>query len=771
MAAEQQQINYGSQPNDGQGDPLRTAFIKTDDNFSNIWAAGPVGSNITISDTTVTVDTVNGSLVLNPNGIGNVVVNRTVLPNFDNTHNLGSPGSRFRSAFVGSGGVVASGNITAPYFIGDGSQLTGIGSNYGNANVVTLLADLGSNSVSTTGNVTAGYVLGNGSQLTGLPSGYGNSDVAAYLPGYTGNLSGGNLTITSSGNVWTVAGRQITGPGGTYWFTNPAQSLAIFSGGPGENLRIQSLDANSITQTRVTLTDTYAEVFVENGVNHAWRFQESGSFDAAGSIVPVVSLATTEYTLGNAASPWTGVYSTGNSFLGNIEVTGDIIPSANVTYSLGNSTNYWSNLWIANNTIYIGGVPLGVSGNVLTVDGQPVLSNDSSSSITTTGNITANYFIGDGSQLTNLPFDASIIVNGNSQIDIPVADSNIYVGVNGIGSIEFTVEGVNALNLRSLGNVTGVTGNITGNLAVGTDGNTNVLTVKTEAGVISIGNQLDGTFVITDPNFDPSIQVAGQQFYITTNDNSYQFTFGVNGSANVAFPGNLNLGDGADSDIFNSSNNISITANTASWTFDTSGDLTVPNYIYFKDGTFIGDEGGAGTPVFRVDSPLGLGINLTTDSDISGNNYTWSFGIDGVLTAPGAVTATGNVVGGNLITTGNVVGNVSGFAIGYRDIPQVSFTGDAIISTIDAGKHFYSTESTDYILTIANNASQGFAVGAAISVVNQGTGNITVAQGSGVTLYLAGNATSGNRTISTFGMATIMKVAIDTWFINGTGVA
>jgi hypothetical protein len=110
-------------------------------------------------------------------------------------------------------------------------------------------------------------------------------------------------------------------------------------------------------------------------------------------------------------------------------------------------------------------------------------------------------------------------------------------------------------------------------------------------------------------------------------------------------------------------------------------------------------------------------------------------------------------------------------AIGYRDIPQVSFTGNTTIATTDAGKHYYSTESTDYTLTIANNASQGFQVGAAITVVNQGTGNITVAQGSGVTLYLAGNATSGNRTVSTFGMATIVKVATDTWFISGAGVA
>jgi hypothetical protein len=135
------------------------------------------------------------------------------------------------------------------------------------------------------------------------------------------------------------------------------------------------------------------------------------------------------------------------------------------------------------------------------------------------------------------------------------------------------------------------------------------------------------------------------------------------------------------------------------------------------------------------------------------------------------LTASGNVTGSNLITSGNVTGNTAGFAIGYRDVPQVSFTGNVTMATTDAGKHFYSTQSTSYILTIANNASQGFQVGAAITVINQGTGNITVAQGSGVTLYLAGNATAGNRTISTFGMATCIKVATNTWFINGTGVA
>jgi len=177
-------------------------------------------------------------------------------------------------------------------------------------------------------------------------------------------------------------------------------------------------------------------------------------------------------------------------------------------------------------------------------------------------------------------------------------------------------------------------------------------------------------------------------------------------------------------------------------------------------------------------------VTLTSTANVTGGNITTAGLISatstitsaanvtgGNITTAGLITAGGNVTSGNVSVTGNVTGNTAGFAIGYRDIPQVSLSANATIATADAGKHFYSTSASNLILTIANNASQAFQTGSALTIINQGTGNITVAQGSGVTLYLAGNASAGNRTISTFGMATCIKVATDTWFINGTGVA
>jgi sRNA-binding regulator protein Hfq len=111
---------------------------------------------------------------------------------------------------ITTGNLSATGNITASYFLGNGSQLTGLPQSYTNANVTSLLAAFGSNTISTTGNITAGNVttgnvtanffLGNGSQLTGIVSSYGNANVAAYLPTYTGNLGANNVITTGTDN-------------------------------------------------------------------------------------------------------------------------------------------------------------------------------------------------------------------------------------------------------------------------------------------------------------------------------------------------------------------------------------------------------------------------------------------------------------------------------------------------------------------------------------------------------------------------------------------
>jgi hypothetical protein len=136
----------------------------------------------------------------------------------------------------------------------------------------------------------------------------------------------------------------------------------------------------------------------------------------------------------------------------------------------------------------------------------------------------------------------------------------------------------------------------------------------------------------------------------------------------------------------------------------------------------------------------------------------------------GILSVTGNITGGNITTAGNITGNTAGFAIGYLAIPQVSLASNVTAALTDSGKHYYSTSASNLALTIANNTSVVWPVGTAISIVNRGTANITIAPGSGVSLYLAGNSTSANRVVTTYGMATVMNVAANIWMINGTVV-
>lgn len=178
MAADQLVINYGETANDGTGDPLRDAFIKVDDNFNNIWSAGPVGSNVTIINNTIGTTNTNGNLILSPNGIGIIQTNNHVLPRAGNLYNFGSPTQAFRTAYIGVGGLYVSGNIelTGNIFgnLTFGNVITAnvkgsiISSDGVDVLVNAVSKSLYAESGNVTGNLSAGYFIGDGSQLSNL---------------------------------------------------------------------------------------------------------------------------------------------------------------------------------------------------------------------------------------------------------------------------------------------------------------------------------------------------------------------------------------------------------------------------------------------------------------------------------------------------------------------------------------------------------------------------------------------------------------------------
>jgi hypothetical protein len=125
----------------------------------------------------------------------------------------------------------------------------------------------------------------------------------------------------------------------------------------------------------------------------------------------------------------------------------------------------------------------------------------------------------------------------------------------------------------------------------------------------------------------------------------------------------------------------------------------------------------------------------------------------------------------NLISTINTQ-NTS-ITAAAQTIPQNAQTVNYTIQLTDAGKHIYYTQSTNTILYIPTTSNVAFANGSTIMIVSRtsSSANVTVSPNTGVSMYLAGNTTSASRNVTTYGMASLIQVAANTWFINGTGVS
>jgi hypothetical protein len=69
-------------------------------------------------------------------------------------------------------------------------------------------------------------------------------------------------------------------------------------------------------------------------------------------------------------------------------------------------------------------------------------------------------------------------------------------------------------------------------------------------------------------------------------------------------------------------------------------------------------------------------------------------------------------------------------------------------------------------LTLAS----GLAAGNTYMIYNDGAGSITITQGAGVTLRVAGTTSTGNRTLSGRGMASVWVRSTNEYIISGAGL-
>jgi len=124
----------------------------------------------------------------------------------------------------------------------------------------------------------------------------------------------------------------------------------------------------------------------------------------------------------------------------------------------------------------------------------------------------------------------------------------------------------------------------------------------------------------------------------------------------------------------------------------------------------------------------------------------------------------GSLTGVAISNSSTISDGTNAYEIGFRNMPQSSNATGTLIAS-DNGKHLYLASN----ITVPPNASVPFPIGTVISIVSSGS-SFTIIQGTGVTLKLANTTTTGNRTMAANGLATLLKVAQDIWYITGIGI-
>jgi len=455
----QQIINIGASPNDGQGNPIRTAFNKTNENFSELYAraqtsppptlVGSLGdvagmyaydstyfyycfANYDGSSTIWAQVTQVGNITVTQinNGTSNVIVDlngniRMAIAGTANAVQFTTQGQTL------TGNLSVTGNVTGNYIIGDGSLLTNlpIPGIYGNTQVAEFLPTYTGNLVSLTGpvittaNVTGNYIIGDGSLLTNVnaanvtTSKISNGFSQVNIPAVSGNVAV-DVGVIANLALFSTSGLSLTGN------VDASGNLSATGTVNAANVSATNLTGTLTTaaQTNITSLGTLTELSASGNVTGG-ALLTAGFVSATGNI-------TGAYIYGNGAF-LTGI--SGGSGNGTAIVNGlssvDIPVSAgNVAVTVGFSSNvavFTSTGLQVNGTLTANNVLTSVS---MSASGNVIAGNiQTPGSISATGNVTGAYIIGDGSLLTNVGAGSSY-GNANVAAYLPTYTGNLAGG-------------------------------------------------------------------------------------------------------------------------------------------------------------------------------------------------------------------------------------------------------------------------------------------------------------------------------------------------------
>ena len=542
-------------------------------------------------------------------------------------------------------------------------------------NILTVGAATGNLSV--LGNVTAPYFIGNGALLTGIVASggnYSNVDVANYLPTYSGNIA--NIRLGTSGVLTFADGTtQITagGAGGSnYSNANVATYLAgsstVFIGNVGNVATVYPLQSN-ITQVFIGGNTVITSGNASNP--NATFLMYNGYFSANGEI----RVRNTTIGMGYLAIEASGFTLAG--YTG--PATANTLQARNIFLTMNGSTGaVFSGIVSSPGVTSTGTVAVNAATGITTNQGTFLLANATATTINmggaattinlgTTASATGNVFVGGqiGSNTYNLTlrangrYNVASSINSNGGFNSPPYANQLVIGGTGTGmTANYSSTGgyIDSLTIYNSGtgyrngDVISVPGGIAGNSFVLQNYSPNRVGAFTGTALYTFG--IDGNLTLAGNVIFPSNSYIFGDFSNATVNARTVFT----PSAANASPGIYAAPSG--------------TGTGASWQAANSGNLTAASKILIAtngstDVQLVSGINGSGTYLplsFYNNGAAQMQLTVAGNLNMTVNNSVATSGTGNFIGNAVGTTATytGNVTAANFVGNISITGNVTG---------------------------------------------------------------------------------------------------------------
>jgi hypothetical protein len=674
-------------------------YLQTNGSGTLTWAAVPTGSGISNGTSNVNIPVASGNIVM---GVGGGAVANFTTGGLNVFGTLNAT-SNANVGNLGTAQVLATANVTAPQLISNTSTGTAPFVVSSTTLVSNLNADLldgyntaTANTASTVavrdanGNVSANFFIGNGSQLTGIitsvsnvsngtsnldiPTASGNVNISAsgnanilVVTGTGVNITGtanvsGNANVGNLGTAQVLATANVTAP---QLISNVATGTAPFTvnsntvvANLNASLLLGATSASANTASTIALRDAAgnlsANFFIGNGsqltgidTDRISNGTSNVSIPAVNGNVNIVSAGNTTLVVTGTGANITGTANvSGNANVGNLG-TAQVLATANVTAPqlISNITTgtapfiVTSTTQVANlNVATAGSAGTATTAGTVTTNAQPnITSVGTLTSLAVTGNTTSSNFIG-------------ALANGNSNVNIPSANGN--VNITAVGNTTLVVTGTGA-------NITG-TANVSGNANVGNLGTAQVLATANVTAPQLISNIATGTapIVVTSTTTVANLAAATATTAGTVTTNAQPNITSVGTLTSLDVTANVTAGN-----VYANSGTIGASLLTGTLTTAAQPNIT-----------------SVGTLTSLTVTGTASAGNLSTGGTLSvtGNANVGNLGTAGLITATGNVSGGNLTTGGQVVATGNIVSSanvVTDLIVGRTSSVTITATG------------------------------------------------------------------------------------------------